>query len=57
MAKSQLRVKEICLPSSANVKTVRLTSFQKDTIAIHFNALQVGPSVYPFVFAVLFIQL
>lgn len=57
MAKSQLRVKEICLPSSADVKTVRLTSFQKDTMAIYFNALQVCPSGYPFVFPMLFIQL
>ena len=48
--KSQLRAKQICLPSIiSNVtnnknelwKTVRLTSFQKTTIATRFNLLQV----------------
>ena len=37
------------------LKTFRLTSFQKPTIAIRFYLLQVCPSVPPFVFAALFI--
>ena len=57
--KSQLRAKQICLPSIiSNVinnknelwKTVRLTSFQKTTIAIRFNLLQVCSIAPPFVF-------
>ena len=34
MANSKLRVKEICLPSSPDIKTVRLTGFQKGTIIL-----------------------
>ena len=37
------------------LKTVRLTSFQKPTIAIRFYLLQVCPSFPPFVSATLFI--
>ena len=57
--KSQLRAKQICPPSIiSNVvknknelwKTVRLTSFQKTTIAIRFNLLQVCSIAPPFVF-------
>ena len=38
------------------LKTVRLASFQKPTIAIRFYLLQVCPSVPPFVLARLFIS-
>ena len=37
-------------------KPVRLTSFQKPTISIRFNLLQVCPSMSTFVFALLLIS-
>ena len=64
MTKSQLCVKQICLPSIISVltnnkkelwKTVSLTSFQKPPNAIRFNLLlQVYPSVLPSIFAVIY---
>ena len=64
MTKSQLCVKQICLPSIISVltnnkkelwKTVSLTSFRKPPNAICFNLLlQVCPSVLPSVFAVIY---
>ena len=38
-----------------NFGKLRLTSFQKPTISIRFNLLQVSPSVPPFTFAMIFI--
>ena len=38
-----------------NFGKLRLTSFQKTTISIFFNLLQVSPSVPPFTFAMIFI--
>ena len=65
MTKSQLCVKQICLPSIISVltnnkkelwKTVSLTSFQKPPNAIRFNfLLQVYPSVLP-LYLLLFIR-
>ena len=38
-----------------NFEIIRLTSFQKPAISVRFNLLQVCPSVFSFVFAVLVI--
>ena len=62
MTKSRLYIKQKCLPSIlSNItnnknelgKAVRLVSFSKRTIAIHFN-LQICPSIPTFVFVMLF---
>ena len=63
MTKSGLRVKQLCLPLIISNVTndinelakLRLTSFQKTTISIRFNLLQVSPSLPPFRFAMIFI--